>query len=121
MGNNYTLTPSEALEIYERAHSGENQRKIAEDYVISQATVSGIKLGRYWNDVTGHERTRPLTPLQERTVSIYSEYWDKKQSVAAIAEKFGVSLNTVYDIRNGSTGHRLTGHPHPRFRAGRRS
>jgi hypothetical protein len=116
MNNHSILTPEDALDIYRRAHAGERQAAIAADHVISEQTVSAIKCGYYWNDVTGHERVRPLTARQDRTLAIYSEYWEKKQPVPAIAEKFGVSLNTVYYIRNGATGAKLTGHPNPRLR-----
>ena len=114
--NHSILTPEDALDIYERAHAGERQASIAEDHVISQATVSGIKCGYYWNDVTGHERTRPLTAQQEKTLAIYSAYWDRKLPVPAIAQEFGVSRSTVYDIRNGTTRAQITGHPHPKPR-----
>lgn len=109
------LTPEDALDIYTRAHSGESQTQIAKDHVVSQATVSSIKHGYYWNDVTGHMRSR-RSARHERILSIYAEYWEKKQPVPAIAERFGVSLTTVYDIRNGTVGAKLTGHPNPKTR-----
>jgi hypothetical protein len=105
------LTPEDVLDIYELAWSGDNQTQIAKDYAVSQATVSGIKLGYYWNEVTGHERHRPLTPRQERIMDIYSAYWDSKRTVPDIAAEYGVSLSTVYDIRRGLVGARVTGHP----------
>jgi hypothetical protein len=114
--NHQVLTPEDALDIYRRAMAGENQAAIARDHVISQATVSGIKCGYYWNDVTGHKRTRPLTPRQELTLAIYSAYWDKKMPVPAIAQEYGVSRSTVYDIRNGTTRSEITGHPFPKPR-----
>lgn len=118
MANNNAgvLTAEDALDIYTRAHSGEKQVDIAKDHVISQATVSGIKRGYYWNQVTGHERFRPLTTRQDRIRDIYAEYWDNKLPVPEIAARFGVSLTTVYDIRNGKTGAKLTGHPNPKIR-----
>ena len=116
VSNHHILSPEDALDIYTRARSGEKQKDIAKDHVISQATVSGIKCGYYWNEVTGHERTRPLSERQLRVLDIYSEYWDKKQPVPAIAERFGVSTTTVYDIRNGTIGAKLTGHPNPKIR-----
>jgi hypothetical protein len=116
MNNHCILTPEDALDIYVRAHAGERQADIARDHVISQATVSGIKRGLYWNAVTGHERVRPLTANQDRIRDIYAEYWEKKQPVPVIAARFGVSLTAVYDIRSGATGAKLTGHPNPKLR-----
>lgn len=121
MANNTNgiLTREDVLDIYERAHSGESQTLIAKDHMISQATVSGIKLGYYHNETTGHPRNRRLTPRQERMLDIYSAYWDDKLPVKEIAEKFGVAEGTVYDIRNGATGHQITGHPRPKIRPSR--
>lgn len=115
-GNHSVLTPEDALAIYERATSGERQAKIAHDFAVSEATVSGIKCGYYWNEITGHERVRPLTARQELVLAIYSAYWDRKLPVPAIAREFGVARTTVYDIRNGTTGAKLTGHPFPKPR-----
>lgn len=106
-----SLTPEDVLDIYERCHEGERQATIASDYDISQATVSGIKLGQYWNRVTGLPRRRKLTDSQQRTVAIYSAYWEEKLPVKEIAARFDVSRGCVYDVRNGTTGADLTGHP----------
>lgn len=114
--NTSNLTPEDVMDIYDRAHSGDKQVKIAADYSVSQATVSGIKRGYYWNEITGHVRTRPLSNRQDRIMEIYAEYWERKVSVPDIAARFGVSLTTVYDIRNGKTGAKLTGHPNPKIR-----
>lgn len=99
------------MDIYRRCHSGEKQSAIAKDHVISQATVSGIKRGEYWNDITGEPRRRPLTPGQRRRLAIYDAYWVEKLPVKQIALRFGVCQSTVYDIRNGTTAARITGHP----------
>lgn len=110
------LTPEEALEIYARSHAGESQVEIAKAFVVSQGTVSGIKRGYYWNKVTGHQRTRPLSRNQQRNMDIYSAYWDHKIPVPEIAATYGLSLTSVYDIRNGKTGSGYTGHPNPKLR-----
>jgi hypothetical protein len=107
-----TLTPEDVIDIYERCHAGtEQQGKIARDYDISQATVSGIKLGKYWNKITGEPRRRGLTANQERMLAIYNSYWVDKYPVKEIAERFGVSVNSVYEIRNGKAAAHITGHP----------
>jgi transcriptional regulator with XRE-family HTH domain len=109
--NNRFLTPEEVLDIYQRCKSGEKQGNIAREYVVSQATVSGIKRGYYWNDVTGEPRRRKLSPNQQRNLAIYQAYWEDKLSVKEIAARFGVSKSAVYDIRNGTTAPHVTGHP----------
>lgn len=117
--NNGILTREDVLDIYERVYSGESQTRIAKDHMISQATVSGIKLGYYHNEITGHRRNRPLTKRQARIMDIYSAYWDEKLPVKEIAAQYGVSEGAVYDIRNGSTGAKITGHPNPKIRPSR--
>ena len=114
--NQRVLTPKDVLDIYDRAWAGEKQSSILKDHVVSQATVTGIKRGYYHNTITGHERTRPLSSNQERTLAIYSAYWVSKRPVPEIAAEFGLSLSSVYDIRNGKTGANLTGHPNPKQR-----
>jgi hypothetical protein len=113
MGNSNprVLTPEDALDIYERVCAGEKQSDIARDHVISQATVSGIKRGYHWNHVTGLPRSRPLTERQQRTLEIYSAYWEQKLPPAQIAATFGLTKTSVYNILKGRTGARLTGHP----------
>lgn len=105
------LSVEDVLDIYARSHEGESQTQIARDYMVAQSTVSGIKRGYYWNQVTGAPRTRPLTENHQLYLRIYSAYWDEKQRPKDIAARFGVSVDAVYCIRNGKTGAHITGHP----------
>lgn len=54
--NNSRLTDAQALDVYRRAHAGENQRTIGAEYGIGQTTVSNIKLGYVFGHVTNHHR-----------------------------------------------------------------
>lgn len=47
-----TLTDDEVIEIFRRAHNGELQSDIAQDYGISQTAVSRIKRHVAWSHVT---------------------------------------------------------------------
>lgn len=47
------LTPAQALEILTRVRAGELQERIAADYGISSRTVSKIKLGQRWPQLSG--------------------------------------------------------------------
>lgn len=112
MKNNCILTPDEVMEIYRRCHSGlEKQGDIAKDYIISQATVSGIKRGYYWNEVTGEPRRRKLSENQLRNLAIYEAYWVEKLPVKEIMARFGASKSHVHDVRTGKTAPHVTGHP----------
>lgn len=52
------LTPAKVLEIYAMAHKEEfSQDEIADRFNIHQSTVSDIKLGRRWGNLTKHSTT----------------------------------------------------------------
>lgn len=62
---NSKLTLRQAIEIFERANSGENQRLIAKDFGIAQTAVSRIKLGKVWGwatQVPRKERDNAVSP-----------------------------------------------------------
>lgn len=46
------LTEAQVLDIYARAHAGENQSDIANDYGICASNVSAIKTGQNWSHIT---------------------------------------------------------------------
>lgn len=67
---NVKLKEADILEIYRRAHSGEDQRDIAASFGITQPTVSAIKLGRTWSWLTGAEKKDEYSyyiPASQRT------------------------------------------------------
>lgn len=47
-----TLTEADVIDIYHRAHAGERQQDVADDYGIAAATVSQIKTGKNWSWLT---------------------------------------------------------------------
>lgn len=49
--HNAILNEEQVLDIYRRAHSGEVQRRIAEEYGVSYQTVSDIKLKNKWKEI----------------------------------------------------------------------
>ena len=64
---NATLTAEQALEIYALAWAGDlTQREIGERFGILQVTVSCIKHGRNWAEITGHTKIlrKPRTRAQ---------------------------------------------------------
>ena len=53
------LTEKQVLEIYDLAHNSKlSQFKIAEAFNVKQITVSNIKTGKSWCELTGHVNTR---------------------------------------------------------------
>jgi FixJ family two-component response regulator len=47
------LTPAQVMEILTRVRAGELQERIAADYGINSRTVSKIKLGQRWPQLSG--------------------------------------------------------------------
>lgn len=50
------LSHEQVLDIYNRSWLGENRNLLAEEYLISRETVTGIKHGHSWNWLTRHDR-----------------------------------------------------------------
>ena len=55
------LTEAEVIEIFTRAHAGEKQKQIADDYSIERSQVSHIKRGAAWKHMTQNLNIRPDT------------------------------------------------------------
>jgi hypothetical protein len=51
----YGLTHDQILAIYQRTHTGENCRTVAEEFGISYGVVYAIMRGRSWAWLTGHK------------------------------------------------------------------
>lgn len=49
------LTKEQVLEIYRRAHAGEQSIALGEEFGVSHRTVSDIKTGYSWSHTTGHK------------------------------------------------------------------
>lgn len=99
---NAKITQDQALAILAdpRPHS-----RIAADYGISASTIADIKSRKSWRvlgdvEVVKHKRTSPRKGISDKiTPEIVREIRGSEQTGKALAEKFGISPQTVCDIK----------------------
>jgi len=90
------LTEAQVIEILRRLNSGEFQHTIAADYGVSTKTISRIKTGETWSEVTQRFRTR--NPLANATLPVVkivplpTETLDLMDEVIAVKNHFGFSF-----------------------------
>lgn len=87
------LTDEEVLSIFKG--SG-NHEELADKYNVSRSTVSHIKSGKTWGDVTG--KTYKKTKFMDKETVL--EVYHSEGTYREIASKFNVSCSTVSDIKN---------------------
>jgi len=106
------LSRDQVLDIYERILDGEAGPSIADDYGISQQSVSAIGTGRNWGTVTGAAfQPGARTPLTDDQVMEIDTLLQDGYSVKELAANYGVSLNTIREIRSGRRWFNVTGRP----------
>jgi uncharacterized protein YjcR len=105
------LTDKDVLEIY---NSTLNAKEISNLYNIAVCTVHHIKNGSVWGHVTKHEykpKERYSTKLTEKEVlEIYNLAIDSIMKPTEISEKYSISMNVVYQIKNGHSWNHVTHH-----------
>ncbi len=110
------LTRAEAIEIYHEDRY--SFPEIAEIYGVHTSTVYDIKFGRCWSKATGHKLTddarlrvakiphgKKLTPKD--VLEIYN---DQTMSPIELGVIYGVSSNSINNIKAGRAWAAVTGH-----------
>lgn len=113
----YAVLEAEDVEvIYARLLKGERGARIAQDFAISQQSVSAIKCGKAWGHVTG--LGEPLDPRAHITRAILTEEQVLEIDAALkagtatqreLAQRYGVSDSTIFGIKTGQAWQWLTG------------
>lgn len=91
------LTEAQVIEILRRLNTGEFQHNIAADYGVSTKTISRIKTGETWSEVT--QRFRSRNPLANailpivKIVPLPTETLDLLDEVIAVKNHFGFSFD----------------------------
>jgi hypothetical protein len=108
--NGRTLVPDDVLDIYNRCLDGEPQSSIADDYDISQQSVSAIATGRNWGTLTGQQfMTGGRSTLHPEAVLLIDADLVAGLHPAEIALKHEVSIHTVRMIKSGRNWSAVTG------------
>lgn len=112
----HVLTVEDVVVIHERLAKGHKGADIARDFAVSQQSVSAIRTGESWGSVTGKSQGDPK-PRSDRgvlgraDVLAVDALLKEDVPVGAIARSFGVSYQTIYAIRMGTSWAWLTGRP----------
>jgi hypothetical protein len=92
-----TLTEAQVIEVLGRLDAGEYQHVIANDYGVSTKTISRIKTGETWSEVTQRFRSKhPLANITHPIVKIApmaAETIDVMDEAIAVKNHFGFDFN----------------------------
>jgi hypothetical protein len=110
----HVLTVEDVVVIHERLSKGHKGADIARDFAVSQQSVSAIRTGESWGEVTGLAQgdTRPHSDrgiLSRADVLAVDALLKEGVEVAVLARIYGVSYQTIYAIRMGTSWAWLTG------------
>ena len=90
------LSNVSVLEICSRLSTGESQMKIADDFGVSEVTISHIACGRTWVHITGieyvRERASVTTDLNFKIAKLKME----GRSLNQIVDELGISRSTAF-------------------------
>lgn len=107
------LTTNQVLDIYAMANTGASDDQVATTFSVSTAVVSKIKRGVAWAHVTQvkRSRTRANSSLNAETaMAVYEDAWSGEYKYRDIAERYGISIGSVGDIKRGASWADVTGH-----------
>lgn len=112
--SNAKLNEADVRAINDRLNAGDRATAIARDFVISQQSVSAIKNGKAWGHVTGRSTKDPREHknrgvLNREQVLAIDAALKEGVRPSHLAEQYGVSHNTIYQLRLGQTWAWLTG------------
>lgn len=110
------LTREDVEIIYARLQSGERGAAIARDFAVSQQAVSAIRTGENWGHVTGLKPGDPRAHTHRGTLTrdqvlAVDQLLKEGVEVTVLARSFGVTYQTIYAIRLGTSWAWLTGRP----------
>lgn len=104
------LTPEDAMAIYRGVQAGELQQTLADEFEVTQRTISSIATGQTWSHVTGHKfRPSSKRQLTEDDVLAIDSALRAGATNAALAEEFCVTNQLISNIRRGRNWTAITG------------
>jgi hypothetical protein len=99
------LTNRQAIEIFQSSLSA---KFLSSKFNVSRTTITRIKRGQIWNRVTGgiYRKNNPKVLSREVVFEIYDCILPQRE----IARRFGISQQTVSEIKTGKTWLSVTKH-----------
>lgn len=115
IGNDYSrkLQDHEAAEIYRRLQKGERRLVLAEEFNVDPATITNIKRGYCYADVSGYTGLPIDQPLQgaqfsgRQAVSYYIRM-KRGESPTKLAKEAGVTPPVMYNLKAGRSYTKFT-------------
>lgn len=107
------LEEEDVLAIFDRIQAGDKNVDIAQDFAVSEQTISGIRTGQTWSRVTGVKyeprKRAPRNVLSEEQVLEVDAELKRGVMVKELAQRYSVTRSVIYNIAIGKTWGRLTG------------
>ena len=110
------LTVEDVEIIYSRLQNGDKGAAIARDFAVSQQSISAIRTGENWGHVTGLKPGDPRAHTNRGTLTrdqvlAVDRLLKEGVEVGVLARSYGVTYQTIYAIRLGTSWAWLTGRP----------
>lgn len=104
------LTAEDAMAIYRGVQAGELQQTLADEFDVTQRTISSIAIGQTWSHVTGHKFVpNPKRQLSEDDVLAIDAALRAGATNADLAAEFCVTNQLISNIRRGRNWTSVTG------------
>jgi len=112
--NHGKLSKEQVLEIKNLFDSGLKSHIIADKFNISEYTISHIRRGNFWSNITGikngdYDKGSGGSKLDRFQILEVKELLENKVPVEIIAEQFNLDTTSIYNIRAGKTYTNYTG------------
>lgn len=100
------LSKKEVLGIVERLKNNESASNIAEDYSVTEAAISDIKIGKNWSHVTGIDkpigmRNKKVTDKEVREICERYIVDEEEVTQPELAEEYNISVSQIRRILYG--------------------
>ena len=111
------LTEDDVRLIFQALQDGEPQPSLANEFGITQQSISAIKTGAAWAHVTGAvHRPSQKSQLTAEDVLAIDAAIRAGEPGAALAAEYGVSQETISNIKHGRNWNWVTGRPYTKRR-----
>lgn len=106
-GGNYILTKQQIFDILKDTRK---TREIAECYNVSKDVVCQIRNGQ--RTILKGKKSEVLDKVKKNKLSKVEvlQIYESEEDVSVLADKYKVSKWTIWDIKNGHTWSKITGH-----------
>lgn len=95
------LSRDQVIQIYRRSMAGEAQKNLAREFGVSVITVSHIKCGRTWGELTGATHIQGRAQVTPQLIQNMKQLRKSGLTLQQVADATGVSKPTVFRNTKG--------------------